>query len=141
VFRVRDVMQRDVLCIGEKASIREAMETLVAHHNSGMPVVARRGQLVGIVSEFQLLEAVYLPEVKRRRVCDLMTKDVVTVSESMLLSDLTNMMLMHGIRRLPVVNEGNVVGILARRDVIRYLLDHEGVRDEFLAEVQAFGES
>jgi len=141
VYRVRDVMQRDVLGIGAEASIREAMETLVAHHISGMPVVDRQGQLVGIISEFQLLEAVYLPEIKQRRVCDLMTKDVLTVSESMLLSDLTNMMLLHGIRRLPVVSEGKVVGIVARRDVIRYVLEHEDVLDDFLAEVQAFGES
>jgi len=70
-----------------------------------------------------------------------MTKDVLTVSESMLLSDLTNMMLLHGIRRLPVVSEGKVVGIVARRDVIRYVLEHEDVLDDFLAEVQAFGES
>ncbi len=141
MYRVRDVMQRDVLGIGAEASIREAMETLVAHHISGMPVVDRQGQLVGIISEFQLLEAVYLPEIKQRRVCDLMTKDVLTVSESMLLSDLTNMMLLHGIRRLPVVSEGKVVGIVARRDVIRYVLEHEDVLDDFLAEVQAFGES
>lgn len=139
MYRASDVMQRNVLCVAEDATVREAMEKLVAHHISGMPVVDDQQRLVGIISEFQLLEAAYLPEIRARRIGELMTKDVVTVGEGAILSDITNMMVVRGIRRVPVVRDGRVVGIVARRDVLRYVLEHEAALDDFLAEVQAFG--
>jgi CBS domain-containing protein len=139
MYQAGDVMQRDVICVSEDATVREAMHKLIAHHISGMPVVDGDDRLVGIISEFQLLEAAYLPEVRSRHVGELMTRDVVTVGEGAFLSDITNMMMVRGIRRIPVVRDGQVVGIVARRDVLRYVLDHEEALDDFLAEVNAFG--
>lgn len=139
--RAGDVMQRNVISIKEDASIREAMETLVNLGISGLPVVGEFQRLVGIITEFQLLEAVYLPEIRHSQVRHLMTTDVVTVTETTILSDVTNLMLLHGIRRLPVVRGKSLVGVIARRDVLRYVLEHQDALEGYLAEVKAFAEA
>lgn len=121
----QDVMSRNVVAIRADATVEEAIRSLLEHHVSGAPVVDGQGHLVGIISEFQLLEAVYTPEVKWERVQDLMTKDVVTADEGASVSDVANLLLLHRIRRVPVVRDQNVVGIIARRDLLRYVIQRE----------------
>jgi CBS domain-containing protein len=91
---------------------------------------------VGIVSEFQLLEAIYRPEVKQEQVRDLMTKDVITVTEDAALSEVANLLL-HRIQRVPVVRAGRLVGIVTRRDLLRCTLEADDTPDELTDEVKA----
>lgn len=123
--QAQDVMSRKIVAVSADATVEDAIRSLLEHHVSGAPIVDEQGCLVGIISEFQLLEAVYTPEIKQQRVSDLMTKDVVTVTEDASLSEITNMLLLHRIRRVPVVRDRKVVGIIARRDLLRYVVDTE----------------
>jgi len=130
-------MIADLLAIRTDATVEEAIRSLLDHRVSGAPVVDEQGCLVGIISEFQLIEAIYRPEVKQEQVRDLMTKDVITVTEDAALSEVANLLLLHRIRRVPVVRAGQLVGIVTRRDLLRCTLEADDTREELADEVKA----
>jgi CBS domain-containing protein len=135
--RARDVMNTNLVAVCADATVEETIRSLLEHHVSGAPIVDEQGYLVGIVSEFQLLEAIYRPEVKQEQVRDLMTKDVITVTEDAALSEVANLLLLHRIRRVPVVRDGKIVGIIARRDLLRCTVDVEAAPGEAAEEIKA----
>ena len=135
--RARDVMNSNVVAIDADATVEETIHSLLKHRASGAPVVDRQGELIGIVSEFQLLEAIYRPEVKREQVRDLMTRDVITVGADATLSEVANMLLLHRIRRVPVVHEGKMIGIISRHDLLRCTVDADEPQCERADEVTA----
>ena len=137
MYQVRDVMDEDVLTISTNVTVEEAIRRLIDNHISGMPVVDEEDRLVGIVSELNLLETLYSPKVRDMLVRDVMTKGVLTVAPNTLLSDATGLMVVHRIRRLPVVNNSKIVGIVARRDLLRYTLEAGDELDAFLDEIKA----
>ena len=93
------------------------MKTLVDNHISGAPVVDESDNLVGVITEFPLMEIIYEPKLKNSRVSELMTKDVITVNEDTLLSDVASIFILHRVRRVPVVRDNHVVGVISRHDV------------------------
>jgi len=135
--RAGDVMNKNVVAIRPDATVEEAIRSLLENHVSGVPIVDEQGCLAGIISEFQLLEAIYRPEVKQERVRDLMTKDVIIVAEDATLSEVANMLLLHRIRRVPVVRDGKMVGIIARRDLLKCTVDAEHTLGDPGGEVNA----
>jgi len=132
VHRARDVMNREVVTIGPDGSVGEAIERLLQHSVSGLPVVDHRGNLVGIVTEFQLVKAIYRPEIREQEVRDLMTRDVLVVKEETDLAVVAKMMEKYRVRRIPVTRNGKVVGIIARRDLLRYITKHDDAQGELL---------
>ena len=138
MYRARDVMRTDLITVRAEATFGDAIRTLLEHDISGAPVVDEQGRLVGIISELQLLEAVYTPEVKTHHVRHFMTKHVLTVTEETILSDVTNLMVLHRIRRVPVVREGELVGIISRRDLLRYTLEAEDTLKKSIDQVKTF---
>ena len=134
---VRDVISSNAVVIRENATVEEAIHCLLEHRVSGVPVVDQQGSLVGIISEFQLIEAVYRPDVKREQVRDLMTKDVITVGQDADISEVANLLLLHRIRRVPVVHEGKVLGVIARNDLLRCTVDAECTQAHAANEVKA----
>ena len=132
MYQVCDVMKTEVITISANVIVEEAIRSLVKNHISGMPVVDEEEHLVGIVTEFQLLEALFYPEITAKLVRDVMTKDVLTVAPTTLLSVAASLMVVHRIRRLPVVDNGKIVGIVARRDLLRYTLEAGDKLDVFL---------
>ncbi|MBN2295029.1 MAG: CBS domain-containing protein [Pirellulales bacterium] len=136
MYQVHDAINTDVLTISADATVEEAIRHLIDNNISGMPVVDEEGYLAGIISEFQLLETLYSPEVRAMPVRDVMTKDVITVSVNTMLSDVASLMVAHRIRRLPVVNGGKLVGIISRRDLLKYALEAGDELDEFFGEIK-----
>ena len=137
MYQVHDVINKDVLTISANVTVEEAIRRLVENHISGMPVVDEEEQLVGIISEFQLLETLYFPEIREMLVRDVMTKNVLTVTPNTVLSDATSLMMAHRIRRLPVVDNGKVVGVVSRRDLLQYALEAGDKLSDFLDEIKA----
>ena len=138
MYQAADVMSKRVITVSSSATVEDAIRTLVDNCISGAPVVDGDGELVGIITEFQLLEVVYDPDVKADRVEELITRDVLTVDESALLSRIAGLMISHRIRRLPVVRGKKVVGIIARRDLLRYMLEKGESLDQFFDEMREF---
>ena len=123
MYTANQIMRKDVVSIPEDATVEQAMRELLTHDISGAPVIDKDGNLVGIVSEFPLMEAIYDPGLKAAPVSQLMTKDVLTVSESTMLSDVASIFVAHRIRRVPVLRNGRLVGLVSRPDLLRYILE------------------
>ena len=119
----RDVMTTDLITIPADSTVADAIHTLLLHGISGAPVVDDAGKLVGIISEFQLLIVVYNEEARDESVTAFMTRDVVTIDDSAPLTDAANRLIVHRIRRLPVLRNGKLVGLISRPDLLRYAID------------------
>ena len=135
MYQAHEIMNVNVVTIHPEASVDDAVRTLVERNVSEAPIVDDNGKLVGIISEFPLLEVIYTPSVRELPVSRLMSKDVLTVRENTLLSDVATLFVVNRIRRVPVVRDGRVVGIISHRDLLRYILDMGGRLDELLKDV------
>lgn len=114
---VADVMTRTPVTATEDTPLREAAKRLYNRRISALPV-CQDGALMGLVSEFDLLAAP--PEA--RTVGDVMTREVITVSDDTTLDEVRAVLVKHRIRRVPVVDtHGQLLGIVSRSDLVREL--------------------
>jgi CBS domain-containing protein len=141
-MKAAEIMTTPVITIAPDATITEAAELLLAHRISGAPVVDADGKLVGIVSEGDLLRRVEAGTERRRswwlelftrsetlaseyvkahgrKVSDIMTRWVVTVTEDTPLADIADLLEGHRVKRVPVLRDGQVIGIVSRANVLR----------------------
>jgi len=136
MYQVKDAMNGRVFSIGPEATVEEAIRLLLERNISGAPVIDERGKLCGIITQFQLLEVLYDPHVKEAKVREHMTRDVFTIEEDALLGTAANLLIVHRIRRIPVVRNGMVVGILSRRDLLRYFAETGEEIEAFFAKLK-----
>jgi CBS domain-containing protein len=120
MYEVKDAFTPRVISINPDATIEEALNILIEHDVSGAPVIDKNDWLCGIISQFQLLELAFDPALRSGRVRDFMTKDVVRVKETTLLATVANLFMVRRIRRLPVMRNGKVIGIISRGDLLKY---------------------
>lgn len=121
MLSVKDIMTREIISISPNASIREATDKLLKHRVSGFPVVDDGGRLVGILTEFALLAIAYDNHVSDDLVAEHMTTDVLTISANDTVNKVADAFILHRVRRLPVMENGRLVGLVARRDILRAL--------------------
>jgi len=143
-MKAANLMTCKVLSISPDASILEAMQLMLLNGVSGLPVIDQRGSLVGIVTEGDFLRRVETGTEKERpkwleifmgpgrladeyvrthgrRVGEVMTPDPFTIAEDTPLEDVVDSMERRRIKRVPVVREGRVVGIVSRADLLHAL--------------------
>jgi len=137
MYTARDVMTTRVIPCPNTATVEEAIKVLLNNHVSGAPVVTATGELIGIISEYQLLEIIYSPDLRHAPVTEFMTKEVHTVSETTLLSDVASTFIVERIRRLPVIRDGQLVGIISRPDLLRYALESNAEMAEYLGAISS----
>ena len=130
-------MTSEIATVSPKATVKDAIRTLVAKNISGAPVVAEDGALIGIVSEYQLLEVIYDPDAKGMLVEDVMTRSVFSVDESAFLPEVASLFIVHRIRRVPVLKDGRLVGLVARRDLLNYSIEAEEEIESLFGRVRA----
>ncbi len=124
-FKVDDFMSRDVLTLRPDTEILQALALFVDNDVSGAPVIDRSGRLRGVLTETDFLRVAlhgaYHGE-PGGRVEEYMTTDVVTARQGDNLVELAQRFLDTPYRRYPVVDaSGRLVGVIARRDVMRAL--------------------
>ena len=121
--KAEDVMTREVVALTSETDLHDAMSLLLNRRISGAPVVDEAGTLIGILSEKDCLRAlageVALKGSPEGRVADYMSPDPITVAPATSLFDVVALFLERHIRRLPVVDDGRLVGQISRRDVLR----------------------
>jgi CBS domain-containing protein len=115
------VMNEDLVTIRPEASIKEAIELLISKEISGLPVVDGQGRLVGVITEFALLAMVYDQQVQDHPVSRHMTREVITIDVDDPINRIADLCIVHRVRRLPVMRGGKLVGLIARRDVLKAL--------------------
>jgi two-component system, chemotaxis family, chemotaxis protein CheY len=123
-FRVRHAMTQDVVSVQARTAVRDAARLLVEHRVSGLPVVDSANGLVGIVTEFAVIERLFSPCVDDTCVGEVMSTEVHVVNENSLITEAAALIMQHKLRRVPVVRGRELVGIVARRDVVRFVLDN-----------------
>jgi CBS domain-containing protein len=123
-LRVRDFMMTAPLSITPETEIMRAVHLLVSEDISGLPVVDEQGMLVGILTERDCIEvalqAGYFDELGGR-VEQYMTTAVETAEPDSSLMDLAELFARSPFRRCPVIDEGKLVGLICRRDILRAL--------------------
>jgi CBS domain-containing protein len=123
IYRVQDIMTRKFVAIGPQTSIDDAISKILEYGVSGLPVVDAKGILLGVISEIDIIDLVYEADIETSRVGDHMTRDVQCLDPEASLDDAAGQFCSQSIRRFPVTREGRLVGILSRRDLIRFLRD------------------
>jgi CBS-domain-containing membrane protein len=134
VMKVSEIMSRPVIAVTPETAIKTAAELLVERAISALPVLDSNGRLLGIVSEADLLPIETRPDPRSQAtplpptagsapqtVADVMTRRVVTVTVDTDVSQAARIMIGAGVKRLPVVDGGRVVGIVSRRDLVKVI--------------------
>ena len=145
-MKAKDVMTHCVVSIGPEAPILDAIARMISHQVSGMPVVDAGGKLVGLVTESDFLRRAEIgTEAPQRRwlelllgpasraedyarshgrtVQEVMSRNIVSASRETHLTELVELMEEHGIKRIPVTEEGRIVGIVSRADLMSALAE------------------
>ena len=118
------IMTSDLVTVRPDASVQEAIDVLLNQQISGLPVVEDDGRLVGVITEFALLAVAYDKRVKNHSVRHHMTRDVIAVDVDDPISRIADLCIVHRVRRVPVMKDGRLVGIISRRDVLRALIEN-----------------
>ena len=148
VLTAADVMTRDVAVVYPETTLLDAVKLMAKRHISGMPVLDRAGTIVGMLSEADLMrwhegyterQARWLdmlaegtnlaPEFlagireQSRQVKSVMAAGAITVTEDTPARDIARLMYGNDIKRVPVLRDGKLVGIVARSDLVRALAE------------------
>ncbi len=151
-MKAHDVMVSPVITVKAQATVKEVAEILLKHHISALPVVDKAGKLIGIVSEGDLMRRAELGTERQRswwlaalfadeatlaaeyvkahgrKVADVMTKNVVTADTDAPLNAIATLLEKHSIKRVPIVHNGDLVGIVSRANLIQALAtDRKGL--------------
>ncbi len=111
----RDIMTRKVYTIRSEASAQEAAQQLDQHRISGLPVVDEGNDIIGIVTEADIISKV---DKEGLRVSDIMSTEVTSVNEETPVSEIALLLTERKIKRVPVVQDGKLVGIVSRADIV-----------------------
>jgi CBS domain-containing protein len=169
-MKVADVMTRGVISITPESSVTKAARMMLLYDISGLPVIDSSGRLVGIVTEGDFLRRAEIgtePHRKRwvallvdigplaeeyahshgRKVEEVMTRDVVTVTEDASLEEVARLMERHRIKRVPVLRDAEVIGVVSRANFLHALIvlspnpapapaSDGAIREQILAELE-----
>jgi len=122
MFIAKTIMTTNVISVKRQTEIYEAIRTLSEHNITGLPVVNDDMSIAGIITEKDVLNLLYDVKSKRGKVEDFMTKGVVSFNEDDSLIDITECLIKNSFRRVPIITEGKLVGIISRKDIIEYIL-------------------
>jgi CBS domain-containing protein len=129
-YEVRDAMTIDPIAVGPNTKLHEVEELFEAHDFNGVPVVDNQRHLIGILTKFDLLKAFsfdaqiiapHYDEIMEQTAEQVMTCDPISVHPRLPLSRLLQKLVEMRTKSLPVVENGLLVGIIAREDVLKAL--------------------
>lgn len=143
-MQAKDIMTTSVITVPQDGKIEDAVRLMLDHHVSALPVVDTDGDLKGLVSEGDLMRRVRDTDGPRRswwlellsgsgnsaqefvklnshHIADVMTRDVVSVEEDAPVAEIARRLEKHRIKRVPVLREERVVGIVSRANLLHAL--------------------
>jgi CBS domain-containing protein len=152
-MQASDVMVRDVATVGPETGVDAAVKLLVDHDISALPVIGDDGRLIGIISEADLIRRAEIDTDKHRpwwlesmtaastlaadftkshgkKVGEIMTTDVVSVAEDASLSEIATLFERKRIKRVPVLKDGHLAGIVSRSNLIQALASRFHANEE-----------
>ena len=136
-MKIKDVSHiagRSVITIGPDATVRQAIEKLVQNKIGALPVCNTSGAMLGIISERDILKicAAGSASIDETRVDTVMTKDLVVAAPEDDLDYISQVMINHGIRHLPIMNGPRLESMISMRDIVNAQLADLEVQVRFL---------
>jgi CBS domain-containing protein len=116
IVPVQEIMQRDVRTTTPERRIAEVAQLLIDENLTGIPVVDASGVLVGVITEYDIVSK------RGELVGDIMSRGVVTVTDDTSAARVVELVGLHGIRGIPVLHDGALVGLITRADLVRLFL-------------------
>jgi CBS domain-containing protein len=116
------IMSDDLVTVHPDATLKHAIETLLARQVSGLAVTDDEGHLVGIITEFALMAMAYDRDVRLQTVARHMTRGVLCVDANATLNRVVDLFILHRVHQMPVIQNERLVGMISRRDVLQALV-------------------
>ncbi len=116
----KEIMSSSVLTVNLHMKLVDVIKLLVENNVTGLPVVDEDMNLIGVVTEKDILKVLYNKE-KSKAVRDLMSQEVVSFDENTDLINIFKCLVENSFRRVPITSSGKLVGIISRRDIIKFL--------------------
>ena len=122
MVKAKDIMTSKVTTVHEYANVIDVIRLLVERNVTGVPVVDDADRLLGMVTEKDILMLLlYDPNVKGKTATDLMTTEIVHFDEDENLMTIFESLVQRNFRRVPILSDGRLVGIISRRDIIKFV--------------------
>jgi CBS domain-containing protein len=112
-MKVEDVMTTGVITVTETQTKQQAARLLSQHRISGLPVVNADNVVIGVVSEYDIISK------EGQTVGEIMTRGVISITPDTDLEEVSHLLVHERIKRLPVIDQGRLVGIVSRADLVR----------------------
>jgi CBS domain-containing protein len=117
-MKAEEVMTTRVITVTEDQTKQDAARLLAEHRISGLPVVNANKLVVGVVTEYDIIGK------DGRTVGEIMTRGVVSVTPDTDLEEVSHLLVHERIKRVPVLDQGRLVGIVSRADLVREVAMH-----------------
>ena len=117
----RDIMTRDVITVMPTMTIKQLANALIKNQVSGAPVAGKKGKIIGIVSEADIVAK------KGKDVKSIMSKKIVSIDEETPVEKIAQLMMTHHVKRVPVIHGDQLVGIVSRADIVSAIARGEHV--------------
>jgi len=114
-----DVMTTPVITAKKDMRLTEVIALLLRWHISGLPVVDDEGRLIGVITEHDVMNFAFDGHANEATAEEAMSEDVVSFPPEADIETIINTCVTRRIRRVPIVRDGKVVGIVSRRDILR----------------------
>ncbi len=118
----KDIMIKELITIREDTPIIEAITVMLQNYISSLPVVDENMRLLGILTEKDVLELSFFNFTNDEKAVDYMDRDIITMNENSELLDVCECLMREGFKRIPILSNGRLVGIISRRDMLKYIL-------------------
>ena len=122
MLKAKDIMTTDVITVKSQTSVYQAIQELIDNNITGLPVVDDDMNVVGVISEKDMLKLLYDLEEDGGTVADHMTETAVSFGPEDDLVDICDCFKKNPFRRVPILSEGKLAGIISRTDIIEYIL-------------------
>ena len=121
MFKIEDIMTKDVITVNKETTIQEAIRIIVENNITGLPVVNKKMQLVGIISEKDVLTLLYNVGNRTGKVEEFMTRTVVSFDMEDNIVDVCDCLVNNHFRRVPIVtgSKKTLVGIITRKNIVQ----------------------
>jgi CBS domain-containing protein len=120
-MQAKDIMTRDIITVSPGMAIKNLAATLIKNQISGAPVADKHGKIIGVVSEADIVAK------KGKDVRAIMSRKIISVAEDTAVEEIAQLMTTHGIKRVPVMRDNAVVGIVSRADIVSAIAQGEHV--------------
>ena len=128
-MKARDIMNQPVLGAARTATARDVAIQMLMGGFSGMPITERDGSLIGIVSELDLIRAVRAGKpLETTTAAEIMTTEVISVDVEISIEEVMEILDTKHIARVPVLEDGQLVGVISRPDVLRAAIEPKFMR-------------